>query len=108
MIHHQQFLLSACGLSLLILACGLHRASVKRASVFTYKIGQYNEVMVHERGLRLAAPVAMGLINAEQLKQSHAGMEKAFELYCTMADVQTRQMRELVKGRTHPLPLPGG
>ncbi len=91
------FLLAACGLSVLIVAGGLHRAAVKRASVHTYKIGQYNELVVHERDLSLAAPVAMGLMNAEQLKQSNAGLEKAMELYRIMADVQTRQMQGLLK-----------
>ncbi len=102
------FLIVTSGLAVLIVASGRHRAAVKRASVFLYKIGQYNEVMVHERDLSLAAPVAMGLINAEQLKQSNAGMDTALELYRTLAEVQTRQMRELLKRHPHPAPLSGG
>lgn len=89
-------LFSSVSLSIFIIAAGIHRARVKRASVHTYRIGQYNEVVVHERDLSLAAPVAMGLMNAEQLKQMNGGIDKAFQLYSQMADVQTRQIRALV------------
>lgn len=70
-------------------------AKVRRASVHTYKIGKYNEVVVHHRDLHLAAPVAMGLITAEQLKQENAGLEKAFQIHEAMADLQIRQARSL-------------
>jgi hypothetical protein len=94
--------LTCVGLAILIVSTGLHRAHVKRAQVHTYKIGE-SEVVIHERDLSLAAPVALGLMNAEQLKQMNGGMEKAFELACTMADIQSRQIRALV-GK-HPLQM---
>lgn len=97
------FLLALIGLSLLIVASGLHRAAVKHAAVHTYKIGKYNEVVVHERDLSLAAPVAMGLMNAEQLKQMNGGVEKALELYERMADVQSKQIQSLVGPKGIPL-----
>lgn len=83
------------GVSALIVVSGIHRAQVKKAQVHSYKIGD-SEVIIHERDLSLAAPVALGLMNAEQLKQMNGGMEKAFELACTMADIQSRQIRALV------------
>jgi hypothetical protein len=86
------------GASGLIVATGMHRAQVKQAQVHTYKIGE-STVVIHERDLSLAAPVAMGLINAEHLKQMNGGMEKAFELSCRMADLQNRQIRALTHGR---------
>lgn len=70
-------------------------AKVRRSSVHTYKIGKYNEVVVHHKDLSLAAPVAMGLITAEQLKQENKGVEKAFQIHEAMADLQIRQARAL-------------
>ena len=70
-------------------------AQVRQASVHIYKIGKYNEVVVHHRDLHLAAPVAMGLITAEQLKQENAGLEKALQIHEAMADLQIRQARSL-------------
>ena len=97
------FLLALIGLALLIVASGLHRATVKHAAVHTYKIGKYNEVVVHERDLSLAAPVAMGLMNAEQLRQMNGGVAKALELYERMADVQSKQIQSLVGPKGIPL-----
>ena len=88
---------SCVGLAVLIVSSGLHRAHVKRAQVHTYKIGD-SEVVIHERDLSLAAPVALGLMNAEQLKQMNGGMEKAFELSCRMAEIQSQQIRALMHG----------
>jgi hypothetical protein len=93
---------SAC-LAALIVASGIHRANVKRASVHEYAIGG-SKVIVHERDLGLAAPIALGLMNAEQLQQMNGGLEKAFELSCRMADVQNRQLKALIAQR--PLSLP--
>lgn len=87
------------GLSGMIVTSGMHRAQVKKAQVHTYKIGE-SVIQIHERDLKLAAPIAMGLINAEQLRQTNAGHAKAFELYCTMADVQNRQIKALMHGHT--------
>lgn len=83
-------------LCVLMISYSIARTRVKKSSVHTYKIGKYNEVVVHERDLSLAAPIAMGLMNAEQLKQSNRGLERAFELYEAMAEVQSKQIRALV------------
>lgn len=89
--------ISLVGLSALIVASGVHRAQVKRAQVHTYRIGT-SEVVIHERDLSLAAPVALGLMNAEQLKQMNGGIEKAFELSCRMAELQNQQIKALMHG----------
>ncbi len=95
--------MTAACLSGLLLASGMHRAQVKRASVHTYRIGQ-SEVVIHERDLGLAAPIAMGLMNAEQLRQMNGGIEKAFELSCRMAEVQNSQLRALMHNSRLALP----
>jgi len=84
-------------LTLLIGVSCWGRAHIKRASVHLYKIGD-NTVVVHERDLSLAAPIAMGLMNAEQLKQMNGGIDKAFELYERMASLQTKQFKALGTG----------
>ena len=58
--------------SLLILAAGGHRAMVKARSVHQYQIGG-NVFFVHERDLSIAAPIAMGLVNAENLSRWRVG-----------------------------------
>jgi len=73
--------------SLLILAAGGHRAMVKARSVHQYQIGG-NVFFVHERDLSIAAPIAMGLVNAENLKQMAGGEGKALQLAEKIANVQ--------------------
>jgi hypothetical protein len=89
-------LVSSICLTLLIIGSGIHRAVVKKAKVHTYRIGKHNEIVIHEKDLSLAAPVALGLMNAEQLKQMNGGLDKAMELYSKLADVQTQQIQALV------------
>lgn len=84
-------------LTLLICASGVTLAHIKRASVHLYEIGEHNKIVVHERDLSIAAPIAMGLMNAEQLKQMNGGLEKAFELYNTMATIQHKQMQGIAR-----------
>ncbi len=81
-------------------------ATVRRASVHTYKIGKYNEVVVLHKDLSLAAPIAMGLMNAEQLKQQNAGLEKAFQIQSAIADLQIRHARTLGFQQQPALPAP--
>lgn len=85
---------SVC-LSILIVASGFHRACVKRANVHLYKIDEA-EVWVHERDLSDAWQICAGLVNAKALEQSNRGLDKAFELYQTMAMVQTAQLKALL------------
>ena len=98
-------------ISLLLISYSLAKSKLKKASVHTYKIGKHNEVVVHEKDLSIAAPIAMGLMNAEQLKQMNGGVERAFDLYTKMAEVQAKQIQTIVgrKGLTPnasaPLPF---
>lgn len=90
---------------LVLIACfGL--AKIRKSSVHIYRIGEYNEIPVHHKDLSIATPIAMGLMNAEQLKQENGGLEKAFKIYETLADIQIKQARSL--GFRQPLALPGG
>lgn len=92
-------ILVVCLASVGMLTYSIAKSRLKKASVHTYKIGKYNEVIVHEKDLSIAAPIAMGLMNAEQLKQMNGGVEQAFELYTKMAEVQTKQIQALVGKR---------
>lgn len=85
--------------SALMISYSIAKSRLKKAAVHTYKIGKYNEVVVHEKDLSIAAPIAMGLMNAEQLKQMNGGVERAFDLYTKMAEVQTKQIQSLVGRR---------
>jgi hypothetical protein len=95
-------LFSAC-LSGLIVASGWHRAHVKRASVHTYRIGKHNEVVVHEKDLSIAAPIAMGLMNAESLKQINGGIDKALAIYQDVAKLQSKQFSHLAAQAALPV-----
>ena len=90
--------------SVFMLSYSIAKSKLKKSSVHTYKIGEHNEVVVHEKDLSIAAPIAMGLMNAEQLKQMNGGVERAFELYTKMAEVQAKQIQSLV-GRRGVTPL---
>ncbi len=93
-------ILAVCLICMLALTYSIVKSQIKKASVHTYKIGKHSEIKVHEKDLSsLAPPVAMGLTNAEQLKQMHRGVDRAFELYTKMADVQTKQIQALVGKR---------
>ncbi len=99
-------LVSVLLISALLLCYTLIKIRMKKASVHVYKIGEHNEVVVHEKDLSLAAPIAMGLMNAEQLKQMNGGVERAFELYTRMAEIQTKQI-QAIAGRKGITPNPG-
>ena len=86
-------LLAILGPSAIIFAWS--KARIEKSLVHTFKIGKYSEIPVHKRDLTLSSHIALALVNAEQLKQQNAGMEKAFELYQSIADLQVRQNRSL-------------
>jgi hypothetical protein len=91
------FLIGCTGLSGIIFVLAIYRERVKRASVHTYQIGQYNTIVVHERDLSIAAPIAMSLANAQELKEINGGIDKAFELYQSIAAVQQKQLAKLAQ-----------
>jgi hypothetical protein len=86
-------------LTIFVGVCCWGRARIKKASVHIYKIDE-SEIVVHERDLHIAHQVAMGLINAKQLKEYNAGTDRAFQLSMQIADIQTRHFKALSQG-TH-------
>lgn len=93
------------GLSIVIVASGIHQAHIKKASVHVYKVG-HSEIVVHERDLSSAWRIVTGLTNAEELKAINGGLDKALQLYSVMADVQSRQIQALLGKRGLPPALP--
>jgi GTPase SAR1 family protein len=81
------FLIGCTGLSCIIVVTGIHREKVKRASVHTYKIGQ-SEIIVHEKDLAMAAPIAMGLVNAEIAGKTTDGIKTVVEICRDIQAVQ--------------------
>ena len=79
---------AACAL---LLCAGFAR----RKSVFIAKIGEHSEFPVHYSQIRRGqlAEQLTALTTAEQLRQSNAGLDAAFQLYRALAETQTRQIR---------------
>lgn len=79
---------------LLLSIIGILHIKHKQASVHTYRIGKYNEFVVHEKDLAIAAPLAMGLMNAEQIKAEQDGIwrgaERVARLHEQMAKTNLR------------------
>jgi hypothetical protein len=92
-------ILAVCLVCMLLLTYSIVKSQLKKASVHTYKIGKHSEIGVHEKDLSIAAPIAVGLTQAEQLKQQNKGIEQAFSIYTRMADVQTKQIQAFVGKR---------
>ncbi|MCP4936976.1 MAG: hypothetical protein GY927_22915, partial [bacterium] len=74
---------------------GLYRLKAKKAAVHGFEIGKHNKFVVHENDLSIAAPLAMGLMTGQQLRETNTGQEQAFEFYTKMAEVQTKQIQAL-------------
>jgi hypothetical protein len=94
-------ILIVCLVSILILSYGIARSRLKKSSVYTFKIGKYNEIAVHEKDLSIAAPIAMGLMKAEQLKQKKGKKvtKEAFKLANQIVEGQAQQIQALVGKR---------
>lgn len=88
---------SACA-ALVLVAGGYRLALVRRASVHVAKIGA-SEIPVHHNDLHTLSPVLTGLTTAENLKAFQDGQGRAFDLYCQMAEVQSKQIQALVGRR---------
>jgi hypothetical protein len=98
-------LASLCA-SALIVAAGLHRERVRRASVFVAKIGQYSEIPVHIKQIRSGElnPQLATLAAAEQLERIHAGQEKIVAALESVIDTGTAQMRVIASQARAALP----
>lgn len=67
----------------------------RRKQIVMVKIGKHSEFPVHYRQIQrgeLAQQFA-ALCTAEELKQSNAGLEKAFQIYTALAETQTKILR---------------
>jgi hypothetical protein len=89
---------TACLAALLILGPSAiifawSKSRIERSLVHIYKIGKYSEIPVHKKDMAFFTRAALPLINAEELKQSNAGIDKALEIYKSLADLQIRQAR---------------
>jgi hypothetical protein len=90
------FLVGSTGLSGVIFVTAIHRERVKRASVHVYKIGA-SEIVVHERDLGMAAPVALGLVNAEIAGRTTEGLKTAIDLCKDVASIQHKQFAAIAE-----------
>jgi len=88
--------LSAMGLTMIILGAGHHRAKVRQASIFYAKIGK-SDIPVHIKQIESGTlqEELKTLAHAEELKQSNKGLEKAWEIHCALADLETQRIRAL-------------
>jgi len=98
-------LASICA-SALIIAAGIHREHVRRASVFMAKIGQFSEFPVHIRQIQSGelAPQLATLTAAEQLERMNAGQEKIVRALESIIETGTAQMRVIASQARAALP----
>ena len=84
-------------LSVLVATSCLGAARIRKASVFLYRIGKHSIVPVHHKHIKSGkyTDVMLILANAEQLRYSQQGQEKALNLYMSLADVQHKQLKTL-------------
>lgn len=80
-------------LSAVIVAVGIKN----RKLIVMVKIGKHSEFPVHYRRVKQGdlAQQLTALVTAEELKQSNAGIDKAFQLYAALADSQSKLLRAL-------------
>lgn len=83
---------SLLGICLLMVSIGIYH----KKSVHVAKVGKYSAIPVQYRDLPSLSPVLIGLATAENLKAYSQGEQKAFDLYCKVAEVNTQQIQALV------------
>jgi ABC-type dipeptide/oligopeptide/nickel transport system ATPase subunit len=71
------------------------KSRIEKSLVHIFEIGKHSKIPVHKRDLTLSSQIALALVNAEQLKQENAGLEKALQIHAAIADLQIRQARAL-------------
>jgi len=102
-VFYSTLLLIACGgIGFIIFAMGRHRAEVTRASVHVAKIGA-SEIPVHVKQIESGdlSEQMTALANAEVLKQSNAGIDKAMQIYMAMADLEIKKFRVMASQYHH-------
>ena len=89
-----------------MLTYSIAKSRLKKAAVHTYKIGKHSEVGVHENDLSAVGPqVAIGLTQAEQLKQQNKGLEQAFAINKKISEMQRKQTHTLSGKRGTAAPI---
>lgn len=79
-----------------------------RKLIVMVKIGKHSEFPVHYRQVKSGALAQQltALVTAEELKQSNAGIDKAFQLYEALADSQAKLLRSLPARAALPATAP--
>ncbi len=80
----------------------------RRKLIVMVKIGKHSEFPVHYRQIQRGeiAQQLTALVTAEELKQSNAGLEKAFQLYAALADSQAKLLRSMPARAALPAAAP--
>lgn len=80
----------------------------RRKNIMMVKIGKHSEFPVHYRQIQRGelAQQLTALVTAEELKQSNAGLDKAFQLYAALADSQAKLLRSLPARAALPAAAP--
>ena len=80
----------------------------RRKQVIMVKIGKHSEFPVHYRQIQRGelAQQLTALVTAEELKQSNAGIDKAFQLYAALADSQAKLLRSMPARAALPAAAP--
>jgi hypothetical protein len=85
--------------SALMISYSIAKSRLKKAAVHTYKSENIMKSWSMKKISRSQPRSQWGWMNAEQLKQMNGGVERAFDLYTKMAEVQTKQIQSLVGRR---------
>lgn len=80
----------------------------RRKLIVMVKIGKHSEFPVHYRQIQRGelAQQLTALVTAEELKQSNAGIDKAFQLYAALADSQAKLLRSMPARAALPAAAP--
>jgi len=100
-------LLSAGGVSLMILALGFSRVKVKRAAIYIARIGQHSEIPIHEKDLPNFYPIAVNLSLAEIEASVSTAHDTAYRISRQMLDDITEYTRTLAGTRGRLAAVPG-
>lgn len=80
----------------------------RRKQIVMIRIGKHSEFPVHYRQVKSGALAQQltALVTAEELKQSNAGIDKAFQLYEALADSQAKLLRSMPARAALPAAAP--
>ena len=80
----------------------------RRKQIVMIRIGKHSEFPVHYKQVKSGALAQQltALVTAEELKQSNAGIDKAFQLYEALADSQSKLLRSMPARAALPAAAP--